>query len=155
MKKLVTLILLVLFSFENLNACTVHIESLRKTYRQSRNIFIGEIISTESIKKEEDLPEKLKEFKYLEKITFKIDKSWKGEKKQIVVYSSPFCECPMREYNFSAGNKFLVFADKNSKFDVCNLSNIEISSDKNKHSQEITKKLDSFGFRFWADIYPF
>lgn len=142
------------FCFQNAVACTVDIEPLRKTYRQSKNVFLGEIISIESVDKEE-LPEKLKEFKYLEKLTFKVNKSWKGNNKQVVVYSSPICNCPMREYDFSIGRKFLVFDDKSSNFDICNLSNIELITDKNKDSQKIIKRLDNFSFRLWAKIYPF
>lgn len=154
MKKFVLILFFVTFSFENIIACTVNIEPLRKTFRQSKNVFVGEIISVEPVN-EKDLPKNLKEYKYLSKLTFKVDKSWKGKNKRVVVYSYPFCNCPMREYNFSAGKKFLVFADKNSYYDVCNLSNIEFSSDRNNNSQEIIKRLDSFWFRTWARIYPF
>ena len=154
MKKLVLAIFLLFFSFENSSACTVNIEPLRKTFRHSKNVFVGEIISVADAN-EEELPKKLKEFKYLSRLTFKVDRSWKGNDKQVIVYSLPFCDCPMRQYNFSVGEKFLVFADRNSNYDVCNLSNIQLSLDRNKNSQDIIKRLDKFWFRTWARIYPF
>lgn len=134
-------------------ACTVDIEPLRKTFRQSKYVFIGEIVSVESIEKSE-LPEKLKKYDYLVKLTFKVENSWKGNSKNITIYSSPFCSCPWRQYNFSVGKRFLVFADKNSYFDVCNLSNIEVDSDENNNLNLIIKRLDKFWFRTWASIYP-
>jgi hypothetical protein len=146
--------LIFLISFETVNACTVHIVPLRKDYQQSKNVFLGEIISTERVENEE-LPEKLKGSKYLEKLIFKVHKSWKGNKMEVIVYSSSFCDYPMRQYDFSVGEKFLVFADKNSHFDICGSSNFQISKDKNKNSEEIIKRLDSFGFRLWARIYLF
>jgi hypothetical protein len=154
MKKLVLALFLFFFSFENSIACTVVIEPLRKTLRHSKNVFVGEIISVDS-PNEAELPKKRKEFMYLSKLTFKVDKSWKGNNKQVIVYSSPFCDCPMKQYNFSVGEKFLVFADRNSNYDICNLSNIQLSFDKNKNSQDIIKQLDKFWFRAWARIYPF
>lgn len=136
------------------SACTVNIEPLRKTFRQAKNVFVGEIISSESVN-ENDFPETLREYKYLEKLTFKVEQSWKGNKKQVIVYSLPFCDCPMRQYDFSVGKRFLVFTEKNSNFDVCNLPNIQLDSDKNNNSKLIIKRLNKFWFRTRARIYPF
>jgi hypothetical protein len=45
MKKLVLLFGLFFVVFESVNACTVNIVPLRKEYQQSKNVFLGEIIS--------------------------------------------------------------------------------------------------------------
>jgi hypothetical protein len=158
--------LLVLFFLSGINsikACLPNVESFRKVFRHSKQVFVGEIIEVGWVKKEE-LPQNLQEAtEGLAKITFKIDRSWKGKNvAQEVLYSKLFCTCPDRTNYFTKGKKFLVFSDKQSYFDACSLLNaqvdpaeIPVDSWEAKFVKNKIDRLDDFWFRLWAKIYPF
>ena len=147
-------------------ACTVNVESFRKNFRQAKRVFLGEITAIDLVKIEElpkEIQEQHKDLKFLAKIIFKVERSWKGDNRnEVIVYSKMFCDCPYRTEYFSLGKKFLVFSDKQSYFDACSLFNAEVDSKEiptDSWEAEFVKnkinRLDDFWFRTWARIYPF
>ncbi len=152
----VLFILNLLLCFQSINACTAPIVTLRNSFISAKYVFLGEIVSVER-KEDEELPEKLQDYyKALDKITFKVIKSWKGSSKnQIVNYSIPYCPCPGREFDFVKGKKFLVFADENNFFDICDMNSVQMDSEYAEYVEKNIKRLNSFWFRTWARIYPF
>jgi hypothetical protein len=146
-------------AYRSVIACTVNIESFRKNFRHSKQVFLGEIVAIDQVKTEE-LPKEIREahqdYKFLSKITFNVEHSWKGDrKKQITAYSTMFCTCPNRFDYFSIGEKYLVFLDKNAYFDSCNLNNSKADSTDDEIFKGMVRRLDRFWFRTWARTYPF
>jgi len=146
---------------ETATACTVTIRGLREEFRRSSQIFTGEFVgfgdgSTYEIPKWQS--EKWKSDATLEKATFSIKKSWKGQRSgTISLYINPTCDCPTRFFVPSKGQELVIFADKDGVVDSCNFQHvIEMKDEKSKaEAKAVTDKLDSFWFRTWARIYPF
>jgi hypothetical protein len=100
--------------------------------------------------------EKHPDYKFLTKVTFNVERSWKGDrKKQVYLYSTMICDCPTRYDYFSIGKKYLVFSDKNTYFDPCDVYNAKVDSTNDASVKNEIRRLDSFQFRIWARIYPF
>ncbi len=137
---------LVVFS-QNINACDYNIPSLRKQFRDSKNVFVGEIL---------DISDAPKESKSSKKrlvsamVKFRIEKSWKGTKdKEISLLSDLLlmpCDGNPFEY-FEKGEKYLIFSEKDYVY--------YILSTKLKFADDKIRKLDSFWFRTSAKINPF
>lgn len=170
MKKLFLLFVLIAISFESVLACTIEITPLRKNFRQAKEVYVGEIISVQK-KSDSEIPKDFgsygANYKEIYQIHLKIIKSWKSvnKNKQAILYSTDFCGCPYRKYSFKVGDKMLAFTYKYQEFDICNLYSAHLESrfvEENnistsylEEAQKTIKKLDSFGFRLWARIYPF
>jgi hypothetical protein len=156
---LTALFVLISLGNQQLTACTVHIGSFRKTFRDSKRVFLGEIVALDKFKMEElskQIREKHPDYKFLTKVTFNVERSWKGDrKKQVYLYSTMICDCPTRYDYFSIGKKYLVFSDKNTYFNPCDVYNAKVDSTSDASVKNEIRRLDSFQFRIWARIYPF
>ena len=162
MKKFTLSISLLLLLFcESAIACTVTIRGLRDEFRGSSQIFTGEFVGFDEGSTYEIptwLSEKWKPDAALQKATFRIEKSWKGQRSgTISLFINPSCDCPMRFLLPAKGQKMLVFADKDGVVDSCNFQHVVEMKDEEKIAEvkKVTDKLDSFWFRTWARIYPF
>ena len=138
-------------------ACTIEVVGLRNEFRRSKNIFIGEVITVEGIRKDK-LPTRLAEnWNQLDRITLRIKKAWKGKQEgTVTIYSNVYCECPMRSLPLEKGAEFIIFSDGDSFASACSYRNINTSHDRFK---EVVggdvRRLNNFWFRAWAGIYPF
>lgn len=154
---LVTSVISLLLFSETAIGCTVTIVGLRKQFRNSSQIFVGEFLSFEDLPPD-GLPRKLVEnWETLGRARFKVENSWKGpESGETLLYVNPFCVCPMRQFFPKPGDKLLVFADNDAVVDACDLYLIEMKNERKKEDVErITKSLNSFWFRTWARLYSF
>ncbi len=159
MKKLILSISLLFLVFgETAYACTVSINGLRKEFRRSGQVFIGEFFEFTSEKREE-MPEHLsRKWETLGKANFRIKKSWKGQRSgEIPLFFNVACDCPMRYLIPNKGQEMLIFADKDGVIDSCNLQYVIEMKDEKKRAEVkgLTDKLNSFWFRTWAKVYPF
>lgn len=145
---------------DSIFACTVVVQGIRKEFRRSSQVLVGEFMTFDD-REVKDVPEwladKWKPYGPLANATFRIKRSWKGQRTgQITLYVSPLCDCPMRQLFPNPDEEILVFADKDGVVDSCNFFVIEKSNDRRTDDLEKTiKTLDSFWFRTWARIYPF
>lgn len=157
MKRYSPVIFIIVFILvDTANACTVHIVGPRRAYRASSRVFIGELVSHPDPSSFE-LPPILADWKGLGKARFKIERSWKGPKKgETDLYLNPWCNCPTRLLLPKPGEKLLIFADKDGVVDACEMYVIEMKDDRqNDKLKGVMRRLDSFWFRTWANIYPF
>src|SRR5687768_13378452 len=141
----------------DVNACTIQIVGLRDEFRKSKNIFIGEVVSVDVVPKD-GLPRRLAaNWNSLERITFRIKTSWKGDKSgTIEVLSNVACDCPMRSLIFERGKEFIIFADRDNFADACSLRNFDTAHERYKDNLgNDVRRLDNFWFRSWARINPF
>ncbi len=134
------------FFWQSANACTIVIPPLRKEFRHSANVFVGEVIDISVVPK--DFKDK-KDRLVGGTVKFRIEKSWKGGKKSEISLLSDIVDtaCGGQLSYFRTGEKYLVFAEKDY-VNFYKASKLENSNDK-------IKRLNDFGFRFWASIYPF
>ena len=140
-------VFILIFFNQNIDACDYNIPPLRKQFRDSKNVFIGEIIEIS------DTPQNLKNSKERAVggiVKFRIQKSWKGTKdKEISLLSDLIlmpCDGNPFEY-FKKGEKYLIFSEKDYAAYILS-TKLEFAADK-------IKRLDDFWFRIWARIYPF
>lgn len=144
--RIVIFTIITLFLFEIDNACSISSPPLRKQFRQSANVFMGEVL---------DITETPKDYKDKKKrfiggiVKFKIEKSWKGTKETEISLLSDIINtgCGEKPQYFTKGEKYLVFTEKDYVYFY--------ESSKLAYSNDKIKKLDDFGFRLWARIYPF
>ena len=137
-------------------ACTITIVGLRKEFRRSDNVFVGEVVSVTGVRPDR-LPKNLTEgFEALDKIEFRIKRSWKGKKSGTVeIYSNVFCDCPMRMLKFEKGREFVIFANDGFAT-ACSYRTFDTADERYSESNRADlRRLDSFWFRAWAYIYPF
>lgn len=143
-----TLFLLLCLFSETVFSCSIVIVSLRKEFRNAKDVFLGEIISVE------------KSDSY--QVTFKVLKSWKGRKaKELTITAFDYCLCPNRKFDFEKGKQFLVMTtlvgeDETRQliFDTCQIYIYQVDKFPDEANKTM-KRLDSFWFRTWAKIYPF
>lgn len=157
MRFLVGIVVILLTLADTAEACTITIVGLRKAYRASSQIFVGEFLSFGD-SATDALPSKLAgNRKMLDKARFRIQRSWKGPASgEVELYLSPVCDCPMREISPDRGDRFLILADKDGVVDACNMYIIEMTDNRRQEDlKRIVDRLDSFWFRTWAGIYPF
>ena len=154
-----SLLLALLFCFQDTNACTIIVPPLRKQFRDSKGVFVGKVIKltnstyvpNESEKR--DIPkvwwDEAEEFS---KITFEITKGWKGNfAKQQDFFSINIFSCPCAEIRkFEEGKEYLVYAAGKNFVTICDSKEIIFAGTKDE-----IKHLDNFWFRTWARIYPF
>lgn len=140
------LILVVILGVNSVNACTIIIPSLREQFRESKHVFVGELLEIS------DAPQNLQNSK--ERIIsgvvkFRIQKRWKGAKEtEISLLSDIFDSgCGNKLSHFEKGKKYLVFARKDYAY--------FFEATEFAKAGEKIKRLDDFGFRAWARIYPF
>jgi hypothetical protein len=148
-----------IFCFQTVNACTIAVPSIKKEFRKAESIFIGKVVKvtdehSPSEKEAASIPENWEHWKWFSNVTFEIKNKWKGNvsgTREFVAVAIYDCGCPGGEIDaFKAGKEFLVFADGKNFVSIC---------DSYKPDDEWAKirfkKLDSFWFRAWAQIYPF
>jgi hypothetical protein len=141
------LILVMIFGAGSVNACSIDLPSLREQFRESKHVFVGEILEIS------DAPEKLRKSK--ERIIngavrFRIQKRWKGAKETEISLLSDVVDfgCGGSVGNkLVKGEKYLIFARKDYVY-FFEATKIADAGDK-------MKRLDDFGFRAWSRIYPF
>jgi hypothetical protein len=132
--------------FQTASACEVVVLSLRKEFRHSKDVFLGEIKSVEKDKST--------------RVTFKVLKSWKGrDAKELTINASEYCACPSKSFDFILGKQFLVMTtvvgeNKQIFYDPCLIYTYQIDKQPDEAEKTI-KRLDSFWFRAGARIYPF
>jgi hypothetical protein len=139
------------------HGCTVEVVGLRDEFRRSKNVFIGEVLAVEGVRKDK-LPTRLAEdWNQLDKITLRIKKSWKGKGVgTISIFSDVSCTCPMRFLTFEVGKEFVILADRDGFASACSFRNINTSDDRfNELLGNDLRRLNNFWFRAWASIYPF
>lgn len=145
-------------SATDLFACNLDIPGLRQRYRNADAVFIGEVINkNEGIF---SVPASLKEYSVTGEITVNILKSWKGAKQsEMKFFSSSIWGCPDDAFGGSkinVGEKYLIFADKINGKNLFFLDgspySAALSTEETKSS---VKRLNNFGFRLWANLYPF
>ena len=145
------------FCLQNVNACTVEVLSLRKEFRKANAVFIGKIIDVNDVpisetEKQKVIPQDWRNETLFTKITVEIQQKWKGKAsgtKEFWSVPVGSCRCnPPKQYEL--GKEYLMFSEKKNFIAFCNSFEIKDNSTKAD-----LKQLDSFGFRFWARIYPF
>jgi hypothetical protein len=112
--------------------CSCEIWSARKKYRKAKAVFVGEVIRTTC--QDASCPDN--------KITFKVEKYWKGvTEQQITVLSAPpiCCTCGLK---VNEGDKVLVYAYKtgNGELETTLCSSIRIGNEfADKELKELGK----------------
>jgi hypothetical protein len=155
MRITVLVLFLAIFSFvfflQTANACSITVPPLRKEFRDSTDVFIGEVVEIS------DAPQNYKDKKerFIGGIVkFKIEKRWKGVKASEVSLLSDIIDTTcgggvggnLIDY-FRKGEKYLIFAEK----DYVHF----YKSSKLEDSESEIRRLNDFGFRLWTRIYPF
>ncbi len=106
---------LAIFSFvfflQTTDACTITVPPLRKEFRDSKNVFGGEIINISDAPGKYDKKEKI----IGGIVKFKIEKVWKGTKESEISLLSAIIDsgCGGSPIDcFRKGEKYLIFAEK-------------------------------------------
>lgn len=141
------LVLALLIYSQTVNACDIKAVPLRKEFRNSKNVFVAEVLDIS------DAPKSFKNPKDREVngvIKFKIEKRWKGAKqKEISLLTNVGCGFCYEFKYFEKGKKYLVFTEENY------ISFCSAGETKDDYVKIKMNRLDNFGFRVWARIYPF
>jgi hypothetical protein len=141
-----SLFLISILCFQTASACSVVVISLRKEFRNAKDVFLGEIVSVRKDKSYQ--------------VTFKVLKSWKGRnEKELTIEAFDHCPCPNRSFDFVVGKEFLVMTTlegegKNLTFAPCQIYAYQVDKQPDE-AKKTMKRLDDFWFRAWAQIYPF
>lgn len=153
---LVLTFLIVGFFYQSANACSVIETPLRKQFRRADVVFIGKVSNIIQYKPSEKerllMPEEWRSWNDFSKVTFEIKKKWKGKvsKTQAFISFADVCACSQTVSEFEKGKGYLVFSEEKSFVTICDSNESESETTK----REI-KRLNNFGFRLWARIYPF
>lgn len=171
MKKLCSaLILSLIFCSQTVFSCTIVIPSFRKTYRESKSVFIGEVLKIEEyydvagkerqisedwLETNDILKKASPQFKGLfSKVTFEIKNRWKGnlsKQEDFIAVAFYDCGCPDNGVDrFEIGKEYLVMASGKNFAAICDSK----VADSDWAKTDI-KRLNKFWFRVWATIYPF
>ncbi len=142
-----SIILILMICIQITNACTFAEESLQKSFRQAKAVFLGEVKDIK-LKPNSDYIKSLIDGE----ITFVISKSWKGNYKKQITFPANIgwaCGCDSPD-QFKVGQEYIVFIDKQSVANFCDSEKADT-----KYGRDKVKRLDNFWFRNWAQIYPF
>ncbi len=158
MKKLVVLVALIVVSFESAIACSIIITPLRKEFRRANTVFTGKVtqvnaVSLTEIEKSKLVPKNWRSWDIFSKVTVEVHKRWKGSlsgTNEFLAVAFFSCGCETMPLQYDLGKEYLVFAEKANFITICDSRVTQMNNTKT----ELTK-LDSFGFRLWARIYPF
>lgn len=153
-----TLVLICIFLLRVSSPCSLNISPLRKDFRAAKSVFLGKVTSISDYSLSENdksfIPESWQNHKYFSKVRFEIKNKWKGDVSQnqeFIAVAYWWCGCPGgKPDEFKVGEEFIVFATGKKFITVC-----DTFRDKLDGKPALIKKLDSFGFRAWARIYPF
>lgn len=153
----VMLALSVMIWFQTADACSISFTPLRKEFRAAKSVFLGKVVKIEDYVPSEtekaSIPESWRDWKLFSKVKFEVKNKWKGnlsETREFIAVSYYDCGCPGDADQFKEGEEFFVFASGKHFITVCDAWRTRFENPK-----QLTKKLDSFGFRTWARIYPF
>lgn len=139
-------ILVVVFGVNSVSACTIIIPSLREQFRESKHVFVGELLEIS------DAPQNLKNSKerFINGgVKFRIEKRWKGAKEAEISLLSDIIDsgCGNKLSHFEKDKKYLIFAQKDYVY--------FFEATEFARAGEKIKRLNDSGFRAWARIYPF
>jgi hypothetical protein len=141
---------LLLVSAANAYSCSCGEISQRKSFRKANAVFVGqaiEYIDNPNVKEDGRLI-----------VKFKVEKSWKGEKKpELIISSAPDFACG---FYFEIGKRYLVYANGKELFTVtgCGSRTSEIVDAKYANYKDQQKELENLNrrwFRFTARLLPF
>jgi len=152
MKQKVLIFIFVLFVFcaNSVWACQPIIQRHTKYFRKSKAVFVGKVVN---VKLNDNKGDQL--FAY--KIKFSVEKSWKGNKSEIEVFSDNGLP-PCGQVQFRIGERYLVYAFESDKdlyvsTYVGNRSR-PLSYENDRNKKEFAE-LNSFWFRFKSDLWIF
>lgn len=150
MKSLIQAVLIfcVWLSGTDVNACTCSAPGTRHAFRESAFVFIGQVLETGL-----NPDEKLCRLGYISKITFKIEKRWKGSFESEVTLLSDYWVGTCPGFNFEVRKKYLVYAYREHN-QLLTHTECAPSLPLAKASEEI-ERLNRFWFRFFARANPF
>lgn len=153
-----------IFCFQTINACSLVIPPLRKEFRKSKAVFIGKVLKVEetyspTAKAEKNIPffwrEMALKYRFIySKVTFEIKNKWKDNLPKTVdfVTIAAFdCNCPGGGIDFfEIGEEFLVMASGKRFAFIC-----DSKKTSTEWAKSDIKRLNSFWFRAWTNLYPF
>jgi hypothetical protein len=151
-------ILLIIGFFSNsVNSCSISETPLRKQFRRAESVFIGKVIKvvefTATEKEINSVPENWRDWKVWSKVTFEVEKKWKGnisKTQEFISIAYFICACSTTVTEFKEGKEYLVFSERQSFVFVC-----ESDENEGEYAKKKIKHINNFGFRFWSKIYPF
>lgn len=164
----VSLVFICALWFQTVSACSLYIPPLRKDFRAAKTVFLGKVLNIENdyIPTEEEKKSMPSHWKSSDgklqdpysgnlysKVTFEIKNKWKGDlsgQQAFAALAFWGCGCPGDWDQFKVGEEYVVFASGKKFITVCNAWRTRLSN-----KAATIKKLDDFGFRLWARIYPF
>ena len=147
---ILVLLLLTSLTPADVSACTCNIYSLQKTFRESKVVFIGTVVSStfDSVTDQECLPMPYE-------ITLSVDKAWKGPKHGKVVVRTDQGESGCGGVRFMVGEQYLVYAYRCG--DVLDASTgcsrIRVMNRLDEETKQEMKQLDSWWFRMRARLW--
>lgn len=138
------------FGVAEILGCTCVLDSLSKRYKKAEAVFIGKI--------DKDIPENDSKIQNAKEglPVLEVVKSWKGVKKEYIAidfadFPKSSGTCPIL-YTFEEDKEYLVFAyGKDLKVEVECSDTRHLKAEYDYTTREISK-LNSFWFRFWADV---
>lgn len=149
-KVLITIFALFVFNSDSVWACQPIIQRHTKYFRQSKSVFVGKVVNVTLNDNNAD-----QIFAY--KIKFAIEKSWKGNKSEIEVFSdngSP----PCGQVKFRIGESYLVYVFKSDKdlyvSTYVGNRNRPLSYENDRNKKEFAE-LNSFWFRLKSSLWIF
>jgi hypothetical protein len=150
-------LLIVGFFSNSVNACTVTYAPLRKQFRWADSVFIGKVVKVVEYaptdKEINSIPENWRDWKVWSKVTFEVEKKWKGnisKTQEFISIAYYICACSTTVTEFKENKEYLVFSQKQSFVFVC-----DSDENESEYAEKKIKHIDNFGFRLWSKIYPF
>ncbi len=133
-------------------ACSCADPSVRQKFRDSDAVFVGEVTEFKERPEDKTEDEDLKYFFY--RVTFKVEKQWKGKRQsQIAALASFDVPGMCNDLDLSVGKRILVFAPREHGqlliYRECGPSR---SAD---YAKDEIKKLGDFFYRTYTFFYPY
>lgn len=152
MKQVVFIICLIVVSACSVQACSPVIQSHTKYFRKAKAVFIGTPIEINV----NDISQDSEELKYNPyKIKFRVEKSWKGNKPEIMVVSDNGSG-PCDQVKFQIGEKYLVYAFGKNLVVTTYVGNRSwVVNKMDDFRKKEFAELDSFWFRLKANLWLF
>lgn len=131
-------------------ACTCADPSQRERFRKANSVFLGEVLEFQEFQKGEPA---FKDF-FFYRVTFKVERQWKGERHRTMTALAGFDEPGMcGDLDLSVGRRILVYAERDQGYLL-----IGRDCGPNRYADyadaEI-KNLNNFFFRTFTFLYPF
>jgi hypothetical protein len=130
-------------------SCSCADPSQREKFREANTVLLGEVTE---IRESKETDKNFSTYPFL--VRFKVERQWKGAKKQEFVALADYDNPGMcGDLDLKVGERFLIYAyrEKGRLLIVTDCG----PNRRAEYAEEEIEKLDSFWFRMFARLYPF